>query len=332
MAKRKRKTSARSAPDKVEKLLEDYADVFADIINVLVFDGEEVVKQENLRDGPAASIFKAAEGNYRQKDRDVMKYDTQNGIAFTVYGLENQTKTNRLMPMRVMGYDYAAYEKNAREIKAQNKAEGHEADFAEEIWPDQKLMPVITLVLYFGMEEWDGGKSLYDLIDIPERLMPFIPNYPINLVQVAFLPDETIAKFKSDFRVVAEFFRAKRLGKEKELLYNSSKKWDHVPEIMDFLQTFTSDKRYGEIKEIMVQESRKGEVKMCTLMDALLKEGEVKGEAKGEKKGYIKGRFEALEGLASKGLVSLEEAMEALDFSEEERSGYKKWIADNKQS
>lgn len=31
-------------------------------------------------------------------------------------------------------------------------------------------------------------------------------------------------------------------------------------------------------------------------------------------------------------LVSLEEAMDALDFSEEEKSGYKKWIADNKQS
>lgn len=33
--------------DKIEKLLEDYPDVFADIINVLVYQGEEVVKPED---------------------------------------------------------------------------------------------------------------------------------------------------------------------------------------------------------------------------------------------------------------------------------------------
>ena len=55
---------------------------------------------------------------------------------------------------------------------------------------------------------------------------------------------------------------------------------------------------------------------MCTLFDNMIQEG----------------RFESLEKLVSKGLMSLEETMEALDFSEEEKSSYKKWIADNKQS
>ena len=34
--------------DIAQKLLEDYEDVFADIINVLVFDGEEVVRPNAL--------------------------------------------------------------------------------------------------------------------------------------------------------------------------------------------------------------------------------------------------------------------------------------------
>lgn len=33
-----------SAPDQSEKILLDHTDVFADIINVLVYDGQEVVK------------------------------------------------------------------------------------------------------------------------------------------------------------------------------------------------------------------------------------------------------------------------------------------------
>ena len=34
--------------DKIEKLLEDYPDVFADIINVLVYQGEEAVSYTHL--------------------------------------------------------------------------------------------------------------------------------------------------------------------------------------------------------------------------------------------------------------------------------------------
>ena len=42
-----------------------------------------------------------------------------------------------------------------------------------------------------------------------------------NLVQVSFLEEETIAKFQSDFRIVAEYFRSVRLGNEKETMYNT---------------------------------------------------------------------------------------------------------------
>ena len=101
-------TQKQSSPDKVEKILEDYGDVFADIINVLVYHGEEVVRSENLADGPTASMFKAAEGNWGQKGRDVIKMDVRNHIAYALYGLENQTAVNYVMPVRSMGYDYAS--------------------------------------------------------------------------------------------------------------------------------------------------------------------------------------------------------------------------------
>ena len=307
-------TQKQSSPDKIEKILEDYADVFADIINVLVYNGEEAVKPENLKDGPTASRYKAAEGKYQEKSRDVVKIDTKNGISFMVYGLENQTKVNRLMPVRVMGYDYAMYEKNGRDIKAQNEAENHKADYAEEIWPGQKLMPVVTLVLYFGTKPWDGPRTLYDLVNVPEHLRCYIPDYSINLVEVAFLPEETISKFQSDFRIVAEFFRAKRLGNEKEIMYNNSKTWEHIEALMEFFHTFTSDKRYRDFKQLMIDEAQKGEVKMCSLLDAFEKEV----------------RYNSLEKLMKKTEMSLSEAMDALDFSDEEKSGYEQWKSENK--
>ena len=44
-----RRKVRKSQPDKVEKLLEDHADVFADIINAFIYHGEDVVKPEDLK-------------------------------------------------------------------------------------------------------------------------------------------------------------------------------------------------------------------------------------------------------------------------------------------
>ena len=334
--------SKQSSPDKAEKILEDYADVFADIINVLVYDGKEVVKLENLADGPTASMFKAAEGNWGQKDRDVIKLDVRNHVTYALYGLENQTAVNYVMPVRSMGYDYASYEKYIRDMKAQNKAEKHVPQYAQELWPDQRICPVVTLVLYFGTTPWTGPTTLHEMMNLPEELKPYVPDYKINLVQVSFLEEETIAKFQSDFRIVAEYFRSVRLGNEKETMYNKDRTWDHVEELMEFFRTFASDRRFGDFKQLMIDESRKGEVTMCTLLDAFEKEGMEKGIVQGRQEGLEQGleqgitqglttgRYQSLEKLMKNTNMSITEAMNALDFSDEEKSGYEQWKSDNK--
>ncbi|MCI8578427.1 MAG: Rpn family recombination-promoting nuclease/putative transposase [Lachnospiraceae bacterium] len=105
------------------------------------------------------------------------------------------------MPIRVMSYDFSSYDRDILRKKAENKAAGHEADYAAELWPEQKLCPVVTLVLYFGAEPWSGPTSLVDMLDLPDNLKGYVSDYHINLVQVAFLEDEVISKFQSDFQV-----------------------------------------------------------------------------------------------------------------------------------
>ena len=85
-------TAQRPGPDPSEKLLEDYVDVFSDIVNVLVYQGKPVVKPENLRDGPTASMYKAATGRLGQKNRDVLKFDTEQGVEIRIYG--RRTRAN----------------------------------------------------------------------------------------------------------------------------------------------------------------------------------------------------------------------------------------------
>lgn len=53
--------------DSGEKLLEDFADVFADIVNVLAFHGERLLLEENIVAGPTASIYKDAYQTLREQ-------------------------------------------------------------------------------------------------------------------------------------------------------------------------------------------------------------------------------------------------------------------------
>ena len=55
--------------DMVEKIMEDYPDVFADILNVLLFDGKQVVRPEELFDVGLRSQFKADTGREHEQER-----------------------------------------------------------------------------------------------------------------------------------------------------------------------------------------------------------------------------------------------------------------------
>jgi hypothetical protein len=49
-------------------------------------------------------------------------------------------------------------------------------------------------------------------MNIPSGLNEFVNDYHINVVEVAWLTEEEINRFHSDFRIVANFFRNKRLN------------------------------------------------------------------------------------------------------------------------
>lgn len=77
---------------------------------------------------------------------------------------------------------------------------------------------------------------------------------------------------------------------------------------------------------------------MCTLLDAFEKEGMEKGIAQGRQEGLEQGitqglttgRYQSLDELMKNTAMPITEAMNALGFSDEEKSGYEQWKSDNK--
>ena len=58
--------------DIMEKTLESHADVFADIINVLLFQGERIIHEEDLEEKAPRSVYKT-DGKIHETERDVVK-------------------------------------------------------------------------------------------------------------------------------------------------------------------------------------------------------------------------------------------------------------------
>lgn len=245
--------------DMTEKILEEYNDVFADIYNVLVF-GQEVLDEERLRDSATESVYKAEDGEYREQRRDVMKtYLDEYQMELAFVGIDNQTSVDKYIPVRVLGYDYTKYRRQVD----------------EKVFP---LLPVITLVLNFSDRKWNGCKSLAEITKVPPEFKSIFQDYKVKVVDVAFLEDDVIEQFKSDFKLVAMFFKNRRLGVES---WNDEIQIKHVTALIDFIAAFANDKRYRNVKEDLEKINAKGEkIGMCEYLDMLLAKGEARGERK----------------------------------------------------
>ncbi len=244
--------------DITEKNLEALNDVFADIVNVLLFKGEEVIKEKELEADTTKSMFKA-DGKIHEQERDVSKFWKNGEIRISILGIENQTAQDSDMPLRVISYDGASYKQQLLDNK------------------QKKRYPVATLVLYFGTEEkWSKAKHLYECFDVPEKLKPFVNDYKINVFNIAFLSPKTIAMFKSDFKIIAEYFRTKRLNQK----YNGSKeKLKHANETLKMFSALTGDDSFEKVYN--EGNFKKGGITMCDVVERIRDDGRTEGRIEG---------------------------------------------------
>ena len=243
--------------DAAEKTLESYNDVFADIVNVFLFKGKKVVFEDDLEDAQTFSMYKDND-DFKSQERDVSKYWKRGKIRIALYGFENQTKVEEFMPLRIIGYDGEAYRSELNQKKLDENGKKRKLTKSD-------LYPVVTLVLYFGSSQWNKAKSIHGCIDVPDELKEFVSDYKINVFEIAHLEDDVVAKFKSDFRDVAEFFVAQRKGEEWK---GSSKKMSHIYETLALLSAITRDSAFIDLCRTKAIPDGK-EVSMCDVIEKL---------------------------------------------------------------
>jgi len=256
--------------DITEKLLEDYNDVFADIINGLIFNGEQRILPESLENTQVHSQYKAEDGKVHELERDVAKYWKDKKVELAICGIENQSSVEKNMPFRIVGYDGASYRSQLLEER-------------------KEILPVMTIVLYFGTNRhWYGKKNIKGLMKIPEELNDYINDYEMKVFEIAWLTEAEIDRFHSDFKIVANFFVQKR--KNKNYIPDDPTEIRHVDEVLKLLQVMTGDERYQ-----MIFNRKKGVHSMCDVAERLEKMGIEKGLKQGIGEGIKQGIEQGIE-------------------------------------
>lgn len=246
--------------DLAAKRFESSAEVFADIINALIFEGEQVVFSKDLQSAPTESLYPAANGVLRNQYNDVSKYEIRNGRIAMQYTLENQSTPDYKILLRKAGYEGAIYRQQ---------------------YDGKDTYPAITLVLYWGDTAWNTSSDLHMFFHkkrIHGMARKYIDNVRLHMYSMRCLSQEIRQRFQSDMRVVVDYLAE---GKKYE---PTQQKIADVDGTMRMLYALTGDTDFiNYIEKLEKIQKRGGRVTMCEVVDKFVQRGREQGIKEGIK-------------------------------------------------
>lgn len=273
--------------------------VFADAFNQLLYHGVQKIDPARLTELDTTEIVipygASGAGVPEQKYRDVMKllYAMTDGkIAYCIMGIENQTKIHYALPVKNGVYDFLqlshqvseaanAHRQAMKESKleqpdnTQEKEEPTDGEFLSGFWMSDHLIPVITLVIYFGSDSWDAPLTLKEMYSVTDSvILAHVPDYHVNLIAPREMSDDEINEFHSSLREVMLYIK---YSKDREIL-------DRV--VRENLKFQNVERQAAEVINVVTGSKLeypegKGAVNMCLAIQQMREESELTGQIKG---------------------------------------------------
>lgn len=284
---------------KADTITKDYMSdtaIFADVFNYYIYGGEQIIQAEQLieRDSTKITLPYGADGAVVpvQKFRDVQKLYaamTDGNLGYVLYGIEAQSEIHYAAAVKNNLYDAMEYAGQVEEAARSHRRAMKQADamqkkpnageFLSGFWKEDRLIPSVTVMLYFSPDVWDGPLSLFDMMEVKDsRIFSFLDNYHVRLIAPAQMTDEEIMKFQSSLREVIFFIKYSKDRKNLDrILKKNEKRFRKVERrAADVIEAIThTGLKYEESKEA---------VDMCQAIQEMRIESERSGEQKGELK------------------------------------------------
>lgn len=246
--------------DLVEKEFIAFPDIMADMLNVLLYHGKNIVKKENLLAGPTEVIYLGGR-RLRTQYEDFCMYDMAGGEVRIMYMVANQSKTDGKMLLRKAGYTGGAYR----------------GQYAGKV---RDVFPVIEVVLYWGNPRWKSSRNLHRLFRKRKLLKDeweFVDELRLHVYEMRHLPENVRKLFKSDMRIIVDFFAE---GKE----YRSDRKIVHKAALIKMIKVLSGDMDIEGVEGWLEKQGirEEDEVMVCELFDQYERKGREEGREEGE--------------------------------------------------
>ena len=275
--------------------------VFADAFNQFLYHGDQKVDPARLTELDTTGIVVPygadGAGVPEQKYRDVLKllYAMTDGrAAYCVMGIESQAEIHYALPVKNGVYDFLQLSrqvseaarshrqtmKEKKEGAGQEEGKPEEGEFLSGFWKSDRLVPVITLVIYFGSESWSAPLSLKEMYSEADSvLLAHAPDYHVNLIAPGEMEDGEIDEFRSNLREVMLYIKySKDKVKLDEIIERDSKFQRVERQAAEVINVVTGSKlKYPE---------GKGSVNMCLAIQQMREESKLSGRIEGAVETY----------------------------------------------
>lgn len=248
---------------------------FADFFNGYIYYGKEVIRPEQLSEVDTSSIamipYKKGENRVSvQKYRDIIKKALlmQSDTSYYLFlGIENQSEIHYAMPVRIMLYNALVYNQQVEAIKKYNHDHCITADsdeFLSGMTKADKLIPVVTVTVYWGTKPWDGPTRLKEMLTyVDENAAELVDDINCNLFSI--IDAENMPEFKTELNELFQLL-AKRNNKDAMLeLLSQNEKYQNIDKDTAYMM-----REYANIK--LPRKSKKGGYNMCKAIEDLKKE------------------------------------------------------------
>ena len=285
-------------PDIQLKKFFEHDDRFLSLFNAYFYQGESVLKEEYLSPDDS-EVVKLVASNHI----DVIRRYKENEY-FALFVLENQSKVDYGMVVRVLRYISLLYERELRKASPNNYT------------PKGTKLPMVrAIVLYTGEKEWDGPRKLSDMIldENGQKIeLDPIEDFSLNLIEL-----NKDVSYNLNNQCVQDFI---------DLVHQLYDKSIHLGDMdrvyqRDAVQAAYSITKDEQLKLILKQEE--GDVKVCEAMRELFEDARNQGRAEEKIETSISNLHSIMVNLN----FNADQAMDALSIDEKDRNFYREKLA-----
>lgn len=296
--------------------------IFADAFNKFLYHGKQVINPDDLTELDTTEIILPyGEGGAavpEQKYRDILKLMMTDGnMAYCIFGCEDQSAIHYAIPVKNMVYDAMQLARQVMEAAQSHKQQKgryedgeykpSSGEYLSGFYKTDKLLPVVTLTVFWGPEEWDGPLSLREMFfEVDDAVMQYVPDYTVNLIAPGQMSEDEINEFKTNLKEVMLYIKySKDKAKLQEVTQADPEFRSLDRQAAEVINVTTNSKlKYPEGKE---------RIDMCVAIEEMRNDSRLEGKLEGTVITYKDvgfSRQETIQRIADKFSLTLQQAEE----------------------